>query len=98
MVKLFCLTNSKSGNQLWQLGPVQEICIILRDHVSFPSAPFTISVQRKLKFECTEIVQTLRDRSVILMCQCNKKDIGMEYKLSVHCSTSGALNGRHCEH
>ena len=35
MVKLFCLTKRKSGNQLWQLGPVQEICIILRGHISF---------------------------------------------------------------
>ena len=34
-VKLFCLTNRKSGNHLWQLGPVQEIYIFLRGHVSF---------------------------------------------------------------
>ena len=34
-VKLFCLTNRKSGNQLWQLGPVQEIYIFLRGHVYF---------------------------------------------------------------
>ena len=30
--KLFCLTNRKSGNQLWQLEPVQEIYIFLRGH------------------------------------------------------------------
>jgi len=35
VVKLFCLTNRKSGNQLWRLGPVQEICIFSRGHASF---------------------------------------------------------------
>jgi len=35
VVKLFCLTNRKSGNQLWQLGSVHEIYIFLRGHVSF---------------------------------------------------------------
>ena len=35
MVKLCCLTNRKSWNQLWQLGSVHEICIFLRGHVSF---------------------------------------------------------------
>ena len=34
-MKLFCLTNRKSGNQLWQLGSVHEIYIFLRGHVSF---------------------------------------------------------------
>ena len=33
--KLFCLTNRKPGNQLWQLGSVHEIYIFLRGHVSF---------------------------------------------------------------
>ena len=33
--KLFCLTNRKSGNQLWQLESVHEIYIFLRGYVSF---------------------------------------------------------------
>ena len=33
--KLFCLTNKKYGNHLWQLGSVQKIYIFLRGHVSF---------------------------------------------------------------
>ena len=35
MAKLFCLTNRKSENKLWQLRPGQEIYIFLRGHVSF---------------------------------------------------------------
>ena len=33
-VKLFCLTNRKSGNQIWQLGPVQEIYIFFKEAMS----------------------------------------------------------------
>ena len=45
MVKLFCLTNRKSGNQLWQLGSVHEIYIFLRGHVSFPFEDETLFIR-----------------------------------------------------
>ena len=38
--KLFCLTNGKSGNQLWQLGSVHEIYIFLRGQISSKSKLF----------------------------------------------------------
>ena len=39
------LTNRKPGNKLWQLGPVQEICIFLRGHVSFYIYFFIINIE-----------------------------------------------------
>ena len=74
VAKLFyltSLTNRKSGNQLWQLGPVQEIYIFLRGHVSFV---FYEQIQSfKTEFSVIILVN-LRPLPAKLFCLTNEKE------------------------